>query len=171
MNTIATTVSTILSGALRVLTPCLGDDYVRFNCHNIEGSYDALGRAMSMGNPVIEARRRLCEDRDFAAQSAFNSPAFLKNEILSGDPGKWGALDEPGGYDIDSIMHYSSFAFIDNIDACGESHDHCTLLRIEKDGQGNEVDTRLIDRPKKPSIGDVVWVKKNYCWPADADCT
>lgn len=120
--------------------------------------------------PPAEARRRLCEDREFATQYGFDSPAFIKNEVLSNDPGRWGALDEPGGYDIDSIMHYASYAFGD-LDACRVSHDHCPLLRIERDNQGNEIGTRLIGMPRKPSSGDIAWAKRNYCWPADADCS
>lgn len=100
----------------------------------------------------------------------FDSPAFIKNELLSSEPSKWGALDEPGGYDIDSIMHYSSYAFGD-IDACRVSHDHCPLLRIVKDKDGNEVGTRLIGMPMKPSGGDIKFIKRIYCWPADAVCS
>ncbi|KAF3033986.1 hypothetical protein E8E12_005229 [Didymella heteroderae] len=146
------------------------DEYVRFNCHNVRGFYDALGRAMSARVPPAEARKHLCEDRDFATQYGFNSPGFLKNEPLSGNSGKWGALDEPGGYDIDSIMHYSSYAFGD-IAACTSSQDYCPLLEIQKDAQGNEIGTRRIPRPEEPSKGDAAWVKRNYCYPADADCS
>ena len=82
--------------------------------------------------PPAEAQRRPCEDREFATQYGFDSPAFIENELLSSEPGRWDALDEPGGYDVDSIMHYASYAFGD-LDACLASRDHCSLLRIEKD--------------------------------------
>lgn len=152
-----------------MLTGVSGDEYVRFNCHNVRGFDDALGRAMSKRILPAEAQKRLCEDRSFALEYGFQSPAFLKNEILSGEPGRWGALDEPGGYDVDSIMHYSSYAFGD-VEACYDSHDYCPLLAIKRNSGGNEIGTRLIPMPVEPSSGDAAWVRRRYCWPADANC-
>lgn len=152
-----------------VLTYITGDQHVRYSCHNLNGYDDALGRAISTGIPPAEAQKRLCNDADFSKKYGFRSAAFLKNDLLSSDPNRWGALDEPGGYDIDSIMHYSSYAFGD-VGACYESQDWCPLLRIKRDAQGNEVGTALIPLPTKPSAGDVAWVKRHYCWPADGQC-
>jgi hypothetical protein len=143
---------------------------VRFNCHNVEGYYDALGRAMSRGLSASEAKRRLCEDFDFAREYNFNSVAFIKNDRLSNDPKQWGKLDEEGGYDIDSIMHYASYAFGD-LSECYQNKDNCPLLRIRKDASGKEIGTALIGVPDHVSQGDIAWVKKYYCWPAVAGQT
>ena len=143
---------------------------MRFNCHNVEGYADALGRAMSRGLSASEAKRRLCEDFEFAREYNFNSVAFIKNDRLSNDKEKWGTLDEEGGYDIDSIMHYASYAFGD-LPECYRDKDNCPLLRIKKDEQGKEIGTALIGVPDHVSQGDVAWVKKYYCWPAVVDQT
>ena len=127
---------------------------MRFNCHNVEGYADALGRAMSRGLSASEAKRRLCEDFEFAREYNFNSVAFIKNDRLSNDKEKWGTLDEEGGYDIDSIMHYASYAFGD-LPECYRDKDNCPLLRIKKDEHGKEIGTALIGVPDHVSQGDV----------------
>ena len=127
---------------------------MRFNCHNVEGYADALGRAMSRGLSASEAKRRLCEDFEFAREYNFNSVAFIKNDRLSNDKEKWGTLEEEGGYDIDSIMHYASYAFGD-LPECYRDKDNCPLLRIKKDEHGKEIGTALIGVPDHVSQGDV----------------
>jgi len=127
---------------------------VRFNCHNVEGYADALGRAMSRGLSASEVKRRLCEDFEFAREYNFNSVAFIKNDRLSNDKEKWGTLEEEGGYDIDSIMHYASYAFGD-LPECYRDKDNCPLLRIKKDEHGKEIGTALIGVPDHVSQGDV----------------
>lgn len=127
---------------------------MRFNCHNVEGYADALGRAMSRGLSASEVKRRLCEDFEFAREYNFNSVAFIKNDRLSNDKEKWGTLDEEGGYDIDSIMHYASYAFGD-LPECYRDKDNCPLLRIKKDEHGKEIGTALIGVPDHVSQGDV----------------
>lgn len=127
---------------------------MRFNCHNVEGYADALGRAMSRGLSASEAKRRLCEDFEFAREYNFNSVAFIKNDRLSNDKEKWGTLEEEGGYDIDSIMHYASYAFGD-LPECYRDKDNCPLLRIKKDAEGKEIGMALIGVPDHVSQGDV----------------
>lgn len=127
---------------------------MRFNCHNVEGYADALGRAMSRGLSASEVKRRLCEDFEFAREYNFNSVAFIKNDRLSNDKEKWGTLEEEGGYDIDSIMHYASYAFGD-LPECYRDKDNCPLLRIKKDEHGKEIGTALIGVPDHVSQGDV----------------
>jgi hypothetical protein len=127
---------------------------------------------MSRGLSAAEAKRRLCEDFEFAREYKLKSVAFIKNDRLSNDPKQWDNLDEEGGYDIDSIIHYASYTFSD-VQKCWKDKDNCPLLRIRKDAQGNNIGTALIGMPEHVSQGDIAWVKKYYCWPAvaDQDCT
>lgn len=122
-----------------------------------------------MGVSPTDAKRLLCEDSDFAKQYKFFGEQFIKNDRLSTTPDRWGALDGPGGYDIDSIMHYSSYTFGD-LEACYNSLDNCPMVQIRKDSQGIETGVAHIAMPVGPSKKDLAWVKANYCWPADGVC-
>ena len=88
---------------------------------------------------------------------------------MSTDPEEWGALDESDSHDINSIIHYSCYAFGD-LDACLESKDWYPLVEIKRDSQGKEIGVALIPMPVQPSYVDIEWVKRNYCWPGDGIC-
>lgn len=67
--------------------------------------------------------------------------------------------DEPGGFDLSSIMLYSSDVFADP--ACDNDASKCPLLkyvRINREAVG----TNRILENTEPSAGDVAWVKMQY---------
>lgn len=115
---------------------------------------------MQTGHGHDEAATRLCSDIKFAAQFGFRGTAFTKNDELSTLPDQWGALDEPGGFDIDSIMMYASYTFCTPL--CYQDVEYCPLARIKKGHNGEIIGSAYLGAPLQPSKGDVEWVKRNY---------
>lgn len=129
------------------------DDYVVYNCRNVVGYTTALAKAMAAENlPEAEAHRLLCEDRAFAEKYSFMGSQFTKNPR-----GK--VHDEPGGFDMDSIMMYDSSVFADP--ACDTDRSKCPLLKLVK-VNGEVVGTNRILENAEPSVGDVAWLKMWY---------
>lgn len=128
------------------------NDHVVHNCQNVQGYADALAKAIVDNVPEAEARSLLCEDRAFAEIYDFVGPQFTKNPQ--------GAIhDEPGGFDVNSIMMYDSSVFADP--ACDKDASKCPLLKLVK-VNGEVVGTNRILENREPSAGDVAWVKMWY---------
>ena len=72
------------------------DDYVLYECKDVQGYDAALAKAMADGFTENEAHNRLCDDRAFAESYNFMGSQFTKNP-----QGK--IHDEPGGFDVNSI--------------------------------------------------------------------
>lgn len=129
------------------------DEHVKYECRNVQGYAAALAKTMAAEHlPLPEAHRRLCEDRDFALQFGFMGSQFTKNPR-----GK--RHDEPGGFDLSSIMLYGSDVFADP--ACDADASKCTLLKYVK-VNGEIVGTNRILENTEPSAGDVAWLKMQY---------
>lgn len=129
------------------------DEHVKYECRNVQGYADALSKVMAKENlPEADARRRLCEDRGFALRYGFMGSQFTKNP-----QGKM--HDEPGGFDLSSIMLYGSDVFADP--ACDADASKCPLLKYVK-VNGEVVGTNRILENTEPSAGDVTWVKMRY---------
>jgi hypothetical protein len=150
------------------LITTIGDDHVLYRCNKIAGYDTALTRAMNEGHSRDEAHRLLCEDQDFALKHSFNGAQYIKNDQLGTQPGRWGDLDEPSGFDIKSIMLYSSYSF-SNTDACSADSNECPLVEVHRGKDNNVIGTSHIPLPVGPSEGDIAWVKKRYPWNPDAN--
>lgn len=104
------------------------------------------------GLTETEAHAKLCEDRLFAGKYEFVGSQFTKNP-----EGK--IHDEPGGFDTNSIMMYSSDVFADP--ACDSDKTKCPLLKLVKIN-GEIVGTNRILENTQPSDGDIAWAKSWY---------
>lgn len=129
------------------------DDHVVYNCANVQDYAGALAKSIAAENlPEAEARRLLCEDREFADKYQFMGSQFTKNP-------RGRIHDEPGGFDLDSIMMYDSSVFAEP--ACDADASKCPLLKLVK-VNGEIVGTNRILENTEPSAGDVAWVKMWY---------
>ena len=129
------------------------DEHAKYECCNVQGYDGALSKAMSTeGLSEAEAHRRLCEDKDFALKYDFTGSQFTKNP-----QGK--IHDEPGGFDLQSIMLYSSDVFEDP--ACDTDASKCPLLKYVK-VNGEVIRTNRILENTEPSAGDIAWLKMPY---------
>lgn len=129
------------------------DDHVVYICRNVQGYSAALTKVMASENLAEEeAHRLLCEDRTFAEKHAFIGSHFTKNPQCK-------LYDEPGGFDMDSIISmyiYASDVFADP--AYWTEARKCPLLKLVR-VNGEVVGKNRILGNKEPSLGDVTWVK------------
>ena len=129
------------------------DDHVVYNCKSVVGYATALARVVKAETlSEAEAHRLLCEDRVFAEKYEFVGSQFTKNP-------KGRVHDEPGGFDVNSIMMYDSSVFADS--ACDSDTSKCPLLKLVK-VNGEVVGTNRILENTKPSEGDAAWLKMWY---------
>jgi hypothetical protein len=126
------------------------------------GFEDALRRAIADGVTEDQARKNLCEDAWFADKYKFMGGHFNKNGFYKNIPM---VLDEPSGFDFESVMLYDSSAFAPAL--CYLYTDYCTLLKIDK-VDGKKVGVSRFMRNEVPSAGDVAFVKKYYPWESAA---
>lgn len=118
------------------LTTAAGDHYVLYRCNKVQGYDSALAKAINDGLSKDEAHDKLCDDQTFARKYGFHGVQFTKNDALSTNQAAWGGFDEPTGFDTDSIMLYSSFAF-SNVLACGLDWNECPLVQIHRNEDGS----------------------------------
>ncbi|KAF9691533.1 hypothetical protein EKO04_010351 [Ascochyta lentis] len=130
------------------------DEHVLYECKNVQGYNTALAKAMVEGLSEAEAHTKLCEDRTFAVKHDFFGSEFTKNPA-----GK--IHDEPGGFDLDSIMLYPSYGFANP--SCDADKTKCPLLKLVK-ANGQVVGTERIPENTVPSDGDITWLKTWYPW-------
>jgi len=121
------------------------DDHVFYNCPVVIGFNEAVSRAIRAGE--TDVLERICTDAEFAHKYEF----FAGRDFIVGGTGESGHLtDGEAGYDIHSIMQYSSYIHDVN-NGCTFNPSACPLLRWvgnKKDGRTKE----RIPRNIKPSV-------------------
>ncbi|KAJ4986430.1 hypothetical protein SVAN01_08122 [Stagonosporopsis vannaccii] len=131
------------------------DDYLLFECKNLEHYDQTIARArVDKKLNYEDAHQKLCHDEAFAREYNFGAQAYIK------DPeGK--VHDEPGPFDVDSIMMYASTYFA-NV-PCFSDKKACPLLKYTQ--IGHTIDRSQLERIKKPthpSDGDAKFIQRWY---------
>ena len=134
------------------------DDYDEYHCDRVLGFKEALEKAMADGLTEEQARKDLCEDFSVAHKYDFRGDAFTKNNNYKNIPM---ILDEPDGFDLQSVMLYSSMAFAPALASLYT--DYCPLLKIDR-VNGKKVGVSRIESNVAPSAKDVAFVKNYYPW-------
>ena len=137
------------------------DDYVEFRCRNIDGN------KKDKKVTEDEAWDKLCTDEAEAYE--YNAPSmdYIKGNGL--DPVTKSPLDGPDGFDLDSIMMYTSSQ------GTGKYEDEVTvdtavLVKIKKDDSGKVTpaeDWRIPTR-EEVSDKDAEFVRRFYPWGQEA---
>ncbi|KAF2634560.1 hypothetical protein P280DRAFT_381524, partial [Massarina eburnea CBS 473.64] len=141
------------------------DNYIEVQFFAMKGYDDALARAIADGHSQADAKRRLEQDEDFARHYDAVTDQFMKPV-----GGKLGGLsdeyfvDESQPFDLDSIMLYNSQNSAEYFQSAAINMEDATILKWEKDHQGNRIGTSIIKPNMVPSAGDVAWIRRNYPW-------
>ncbi|KAF2637492.1 hypothetical protein P280DRAFT_407398 [Massarina eburnea CBS 473.64] len=140
------------------------DNYVEYMPSNVNGFVAAMNRALTDIVPKPspgDVVQKLRDDWEFA-----NNYGFLGTQYIKGDKEPGNPIDDPSGFDYDSIMLYpSSFGSIPNNNACASDPRRCPLSKITKDKNGNVVKREHIRTKLTPSPKDAAFIKKYYPWP------
>lgn len=123
-----------------------GDDHIQFNCEQVVDFAPSLSRGMMLRPDLTqqETRDLLCRDRFFAIAC----DSGLEDMVF------WGVQLTYTGYDVDSIMHYTSSVFAGPLCTAATPH-FCPLTTLN----GGFIYFR-----SRPSDGDVEGVKRMYPW-------
>lgn len=124
----------------------------------VVGYQEAYNQAVADGLLPFEAHLELCESVNFARRYEFQGHQFTIDDQF-GQGRRPGTLDEPGGFDFDSIMIYDSPAYAER--NCWEDPKFCTLMKIEW-RNGQKVGLSRFEAKKVPSPLDAAFVKR-YC--------
>lgn len=120
---------------------------------------------MAAGESDFIAREFICNDADYATTYGFVGAQFTNDgRVNLINPG---VLDEPGGFDMDSITMYGSDAFSDP--RCAQFQDFCSLVKIDRNQWGQPFGTSKYVAKKVPSPGDVAFVKR-WCECLNLHC-
>lgn len=137
------------------------DDYVQFNCKNVNGIKDAVQRVKDEGSlPEDQIWDMLCNHAEHVVQWKAPTIDWVRGDGLA--PGT--TLNGPDGFDYDSIMMYSSF---DGSEVDDSTKDTAVLVKAKKDSAGNKYvdwnDWELPD-PQRVSKKDASFVRRVYPW-------
>ncbi|KAF1960544.1 hypothetical protein CC80DRAFT_488844 [Byssothecium circinans] len=141
------------------------DSYVEYNPTYINGFLATMQRAMAAIQPRPAAEfvmQKLRDDYEFAREYGFSGAAYTKGGFEPENP-----IDDPSGFDYDSIMLYpSTFGTSASNDRCATDVNFCPLAKVVRDAQGKVVGKERIEEKFKPSERDAGWIRKYYPWPA-----
>lgn len=135
------------------------DRFAQFKCDKVQGYKLAKSAVEANG----EDPKKLCEDVRFAFNYRFWAMMdFFK--ISDGGLDQFGrAATQNLVYGFFSLMHYHSWAFVEDYGACGKDPNECPLAEY-KDAQDHSKGVTHWYIPTKPASLDADFVRKFYPW-------